>query len=99
MNKPLVAFWGVFLGIAGAGLYGFLEGVPDRDIAAAVRAGDLPAVQRLLARDPALANTRLYPQGYERADQRRDYLARTFLVRGRPSVDPCSRSFTAACHR
>jgi ankyrin repeat protein len=77
MNKPVVAFWALGLAIAGAGLYGFLEGVPDRDIVSAVRAGDLDTVKRLLARDPALANTKLYPQAYERADQRRDYRART----------------------
>jgi Ankyrin repeats (many copies) len=77
MNKPLVAFWAVGLSIAGVGLYGFLEGVPERDIVAAVRAGDMPKLKRLLERDPNLANTKVYPQAYERAEQRRDYQART----------------------
>lgn len=77
MAKPRVAFWVLGLAIVGAALYGFLEGVPDRDIVSAVRTGDLDAVKRLLARDPGLANTKLYPQAYERADQRRDYRART----------------------
>jgi hypothetical protein len=77
MNKPLVAFWAVALSILGVGLYGFLEGVPERDIVAAVHAGDLAKVQRLLERDPNLANTKVYPQAYERASQRRDYETRT----------------------
>ena len=62
MNKPLVAFWVVGLSIVGVGLYGFIEGVPERDIVSAVRAGDLPKVKRLLERDPALANAKVYPQ-------------------------------------
>jgi len=77
MNKPLVAFWAVGLSIVGVGLYGFIEGVPGRDIVDAVRAGDLPKVKRLLERDPALANAKVYPQAVERADQRRDYETRT----------------------
>lgn len=77
MNKRLVAFGVVGLSIVGVGLYGFLEGVPERDIVAAVHAGDLPKLKRLLERDPALANTKVYPQAYERADQRRDYETRT----------------------
>jgi hypothetical protein len=77
MNKPLVAFWAVGLSIIGVGIYGFIEGVPERDIVSAVRTGDLPKVKRLLERDPALANTKVYPQAHERADQRRNYETRT----------------------
>lgn len=77
MNKPLVAFWVVGLSIVGAGLYGFIQGVPERDIVSAVRTGDLPKVKRLLERDPNLANAKVYPQAVERADQRRDYETRT----------------------
>ncbi len=77
MRGRILAFWAVALSILGVGLYGFLEGVPERDIVSAVRTGDLAEVKRLLERDPALANAKVYPQAYERADQRRDYYART----------------------
>mgnify|MGYP001184982314 FL=1 len=77
MKGRILAFWAVALSILGVGLYGFLEGVPERDIVSAVRTGNLAEVKRLLERDPALANTKVYPQAYERAEQRRDYYART----------------------
>ncbi|MCL4687859.1 MAG: ankyrin repeat domain-containing protein [Burkholderiales bacterium] len=77
MRGRILAFWAVALSILGVGLYGFLQGVPERDIVSAVRTGDLAEVKRLLERDPALANAKVYPQAYERADQRRDYYART----------------------
>ena len=77
MNGRVLAFWAVALSILGVGLYGFLEGVPERDIVAAVHAGDLAKVKRLLERDPNLANAKVYPQAYERADQRRNYETRT----------------------
>jgi len=77
MRGRILAFWAVALSILGVGLYGFLQGVPERDIVSAVRTGDLAEVKRLLERDPALANAKVYPQGYERADQQRDYYART----------------------
>lgn len=77
MNGRVLAFWAVALSILGVGLYGFLEGVPGRDIVGAVHSGDLATVKRLLDRDPNLANTKVYPQAYQRADQRRDYEART----------------------
>ena len=63
--------------IVGAGIYGFLQGVPETDIVHAARAGDLTKVKALLDRDPALARVKVYPQGYERIGQRRDYEIRT----------------------
>lgn len=77
MRNRVIAFWAVALALVGLGLYGFLEGVPERDIVEAVRAGDLPKVKRLLERDPALANAKVYAQAYERSSQRRDHEART----------------------
>src|SRR5690606_9673264 len=54
MRGRVLAFWAVALSILGVGLYGFLEGVPERDIVSAVRTGNLAEVKRLLERDPAL---------------------------------------------
>jgi hypothetical protein len=46
-------------------LYGYWEGVPERDIADAVHRGDHAAVRKLLAWDAELAQAKVYPQGYE----------------------------------
>jgi hypothetical protein len=73
---PAAAGLGV-LAIVGLAVYGYFEGVPESDIVYAARAGDLPKVRRLLERDPALVRVKVYPQGYERASQRRDYKTRT----------------------
>jgi hypothetical protein len=54
------------LAAAGLGVHDFFRGDPERDIVVAPGAGDLRAVERLLADDPALARAKVYPQAYER---------------------------------
>ncbi len=53
------------LGGIALALHGYWEGVPERDIADAVRRGDLAAVTKLLAWDAGLARAKVYPQGNE----------------------------------
>jgi ankyrin repeat protein len=68
--------WAIPLGIVAVAAYGYWQGTP-LDVVNAVRRGDLETVKNALARDPALVHTKVYPQGYERVDQQRDYQART----------------------
>ncbi|MDH4063785.1 MAG: ankyrin repeat domain-containing protein [Acidobacteriota bacterium] len=55
----------VFAGGIALTVYGFWEGVPERDLADAVHRGDRAAVQKLLAWRPGLAGAKVYPQGME----------------------------------
>ena len=63
------------LGIVALAAYGYWQGTPQ-DIVNAVGRGDRSAVTAALARDPALVHTKVYPQAYERASERRAYEAR-----------------------
>ncbi|MEZ5320052.1 MAG: ankyrin repeat domain-containing protein [Vicinamibacterales bacterium] len=72
-RRMAVVFAGSLTGLC---LIGCAGGVPEADIVTGVRAGDVAAVRALLARDPALVQTRVYPQAYERRDQRRAFEAR-----------------------
>jgi hypothetical protein len=74
--RPPWLAWAIPLGIAAVAAYGFWQGTP-LDVVNAVRSGDVATVKAALARDPSLVHTKVYPQGYERVDQQRDYRART----------------------
>lgn len=49
----------------GFGVWGFIRGVPERDIGEALRHGDRARVKAMLDRDPWLAMAKVYPQGLE----------------------------------
>jgi len=53
------------LAIIGAGIYGFWQGAPERDIGSAVHRGDRAAVRKLLTRNAGLARAKVYPQRSE----------------------------------
>jgi ankyrin repeat protein len=74
--KPPWFVWAIPIGIVAVAAYGFWQGT-SIDLVNAVRSGDLETVKTALARDPSLVHTKVYPQGYERVDQQRDYQART----------------------
>lgn len=76
MRIGVVAAWSVPLAILGLGAYGFWQGT-SQDIVDAVRAGDVGAVKRALAREPAAVHTKVYAQALERQSERRKYELRT----------------------
>ncbi len=98
MNLGKFVAFAVPLAIVGAGVYGFLQGVPETDIVSAVRKGDLEEVRRLLDRDPALARVKVFPQGYDRVSERRNYETRTGESpwKGRYLVHDAAGSFESA---
>ena len=66
----------VLFGMLGLGAYGYWQGT-SQDVVGAVRAGDVVAVKKALARDPAVAHIKVYPQAFERQSQRVEYEQRT----------------------
>jgi hypothetical protein len=74
VRKLLV--WTIPLGILAVAAYGFLEGT-SLDPVSVVRHGSVEELKAMLARDPSLVQTKVYPQAYERVSQQRDYYART----------------------
>lgn len=78
MFNRLITFWLLLLGIIGLGAYGYWQGT-SQDVVAAVRAGDVDAVKRAIARDPAAVHTKVYAQAFERVEGRIRYRNRTGL--------------------
>lgn len=74
----VMALLGVPLGIVAVAAYGCWQGTPQ-DVVAAVRAGDVEAVKRAIARDPAAVHTKVYAQAFERQESRLRYRNRTGL--------------------
>ena len=68
--------WAIPLGILAVAAYGFFEGTV-LDTVNVVRRGSVEEAKAMLARDPSLVQTKVYPQAYERVSQQRDYYART----------------------
>ncbi len=76
------AIFGIVLaGGISLAIYGFWQGVPERDIADAVHRGDRAGAQKLLAWDRTLARAKVYPHGYEPWGAERGI--RTVVWRGR----------------
>lgn len=51
--------------IAGGIVWAYRNGVPERDIWAALHSGNLARLQKMLKDEPELSRTKIYKQGYE----------------------------------
>lgn len=68
----------MLLGILGLAAFGCWQGTAS-DVVGAVRAGNVDAVRKAIARDPAVVHTKVYPQAVERVDQQVAHRNRTGL--------------------
>jgi len=72
--KPVLLLM-IPVGIIAVAAYGYWQGTPD-DVVFAVRNRNIAAVKTALARDPQAVHTKVYPQAYERASARQEFVSR-----------------------